>query len=245
MTKATVSPPKAAWFVAGTDTEIGKTLIASALLHGLTGTGVSSAGMKPVAAGAALRDGVWRNDDADALAAQASVTLPPELITPFLLRQPTAPHIAAAQEQRTIELTHILACYRQIAMLADAVVVEGVGGFRVPLNDRQDTADLAQQLGLPVLLVVGLRLGCISHALLTAEAIAARGLQLAGWVANTVDAAMLNGDATIAALSSCIDAPLLGCVPRMTGLPAKALAEAAAGHLNFSCLPGWPVPSNA
>jgi len=234
---------RAAWFVVGTDTEIGKTLIAGAMLHALTKTGVRSAGMKPVAAGAELRDGVWHNDDADVLAAEASVALPQELTTPFLLRQPTAPHIAAAQEQRTIELEHILTCYRQLTGLADAVVVEGVGGFRVPLNDKHDTADLAQQLGLPVVLVVGLRLGCINHAMLTVEAIAARGLQLAGWVANTVDAAMLNGDANITALKSRIQAPFLGRVPRIPELPAKALVKAAADHLDFSCLPGWPLPS--
>jgi dethiobiotin synthetase len=243
MAKLIANPQQVAWFIAGTDTEIGKTLIAGALLHGLTKTGVRSAGMKPVAAGAELRDGAWRNDDADVLAAEASVALPQELSTPFLLRQPTAPHIAAAQEERTIELAHILSCYQQIAALADAVIVEGVGGFRVPLNDTHDTADLAQQLGLPVVLVVGLRLGCISHALLTAEAIAARGLQLAGWVANTIDPAMLNADANIAALKSRIDAPFLGHVPRMGELPARALVEAAASHLDFSCLPGWPAPS--
>jgi len=242
MTDATINQVKAAWFIAGTDTEIGKTLIASAMLHALTKTGVRSAGMKPVAAGAVLRDGVWHNDDADILAAEASVALPQELTTPFLLQQPTAPHIAAAQENRTIELSHILSCYRQLTAMADALVVEGVGGFRVPLNEREDTADLAQQLGLPVVLVVGLRLGCINHALLTVEAIAARGLRLAGWVANTADAHMLNGDANIAALSSRIAAPLLGHVPRMDALPAKALTAAAASRLNFSSLPGWPEP---
>ncbi|MFC5475022.1 dethiobiotin synthase [Paraherbaspirillum soli] len=229
--------PKTAYFVAGTDTEIGKTLVASALLHALTRTGLSTAGMKPVAAGAELRDGVWHNEDADALAAQASILLPPALATPFLLQQPTAPHIAAAQEGRPIVLSYILDCYRQIAAVAEAVVVEGVGGFRVPLNDHHDTADLAQQLGLPVLLVVGLRLGCISHALLTVEAIAARGLHLAGWVANTVDPTMLNADATLEALSSRIAAPLLGRVPRL----AHSTAAAAAAHLDFSRLPGWPA----
>lgn len=244
-TNASAQSPKAAWFVTGTDTEIGKTLITGALLHGLTKAGVRSAGMKPVAAGAVMRDGIWHNDDADILAAEASVTLPQELTTPFLLRQPTAPHIAAAQEERPIELAHILSCYQRIAEQAEAVVIEGVGGFRVPLNDTHDTADLAQQLGLPVVLVVGLRLGCINHALLTVEAIAARGLHLAGWVANSVDAGMLNGDANIAALKNRIDAPFLGHVPRMSVLPAKALVEAAANHLNFSCLPGWPAPSAA
>ncbi|AIY44009.1 Dethiobiotin synthetase [Collimonas arenae] len=240
MTDANLDQQKVAWFIAGTDTEIGKTLIAGAMLHALTETGVRSAGMKPVAAGAELRDGVWHNDDADILAAEGSVALPQELTTPYLLRQPTAPHIAATHEDRIIEIPHILSCYQQLTKLADALVVEGVGGFRVPLNDHQDTADLAQQLGLPVVLVVGLRLGCISHALLTVEAIAARGLQLAGWVANTVDVHMLNGDANIAALSSRINAPFLGHVPRMDPLPAKALVRTAASHLNFSCLPGWP-----
>jgi dethiobiotin synthetase len=242
MTDARTNQTKAAWFIAGTDTEIGKTLIASAMLHALTQAGVRSAGMKPVAAGAELRDGVWHNDDADILASEASVALPPELTTPFLLRQPTAPHIAAAQEVRTIAISHILSCYRQLAEQADALVVEGVGGFRVPLNDHEDTADLAQQLALPVVLVVGLRLGCINHAMLTVEAIAARGLHLAGWVANTADVHMLNGAANIAALSSRINAPLLGRVPRMDPLPARALTAAAASHLNFSSLPGWPAP---
>ncbi|PUA17977.1 dethiobiotin synthase [Glaciimonas sp. PCH181] len=229
-----------AYFVAGTDTEIGKTLIAASLLHALTKTGVRTAGMKPVAAGAELRDGVWHNDDADALAVQASVVLPTALATPYLFRQPTAPHIAAALEDRPIALPPILACYQQIAALADAVVVEGVGGFRVPLNDTLDTADLAQELGLPVILVVGLRLGCISHALLTVEAIAARGLSLAGWVINTVDPDMLNSDATVDALTARINAPLLGRVPRLP-VPAAELVSAAADYLHFSSLPGWPA----
>ncbi|MDP5008567.1 MAG: dethiobiotin synthase [Glaciimonas sp.] len=228
---------KCSYFIVGTDTEIGKTLIASTLLYALTQTGMRTAGMKPVAAGAELRDGIWHNDDADALAAQASVHLPVALATPYLFHQPTAPHIAAALEMRTIELPHILNCYQQISAQADAVVVEGVGGFCVPLNDDHDTADLAQQLNLPVVLVVGLRLGCISHALLTVEAIAARGLTLAGWVINTVDASMLNSDATIAALTSRIAAPLLGHVPRLS----NAKAESAAPYLCFSHLSGWPL----
>jgi dethiobiotin synthetase len=235
--------PKCAYFVAGTDTEIGKTLIASSLLYALTQTGCRTGGMKPVAAGAELRDGVWHNEDADALAVQASVALPIALTTPYLFRQPTAPHIASAQEGRTIDLSHILACYRQIAERVEAVVVEGVGGFRVPLTQAVDTADLAQELGLPVILVVGLRLGCINHALLTVEAIAARGLRLAGWVANTVDVNLLNSDATVSALASRIAAPLLGRVPRLCAdsHPGQTQAAAAARHLNCSSLPGWPA----
>jgi dethiobiotin synthetase len=227
---------KASYFITGTDTEIGKTLVSSALLYALTQQGVRAAGMKPVAAGAELRDGVWRNEDADRIAAAANVALPPELATPYLLREPAAPHIVAAQEGVVIDPAHILSCYDRIAAMADAVVVEGVGGFRVPLSDRYDTADLAQRLGLPVILVVGLRLGCINHALLTAEAIAARGLPLTGWVANVVDLDMRYGMDNISALTERLPAPLLGCVPR---LPAP-LPAAAAAHLDFSGLPGWP-----
>lgn len=233
-----MAKPTRGYFVAGTDTEIGKTLVASSLLRTLTQTGLRTAAMKPVAAGAELRQGVWRCDDADALAAQASVALPAALATPYLLCRPVAPHIAAAQEGRTIMLSHILECYSQIAQCADVVVVEGVGGFRVPLSQQVDTADLALQLGLPVILVVGLRLGCISHALLSAEAISARGLQLAGWVANTVDADMLDMDANVDALASRIAAPLLGKIPRLSVDPRsnEELVSVTAGYLDFTKL---------
>lgn len=227
-----------AYFITGTDTDIGKTLVSAAMLHVLAENGIRAAGMKPVAAGAVLRDGVLHNDDADALAAAASVALPAELATPYLLRAPASPHIAAGLESVEIDPQHIQACYDRVAGMADAVVVEGVGGFRVPLNDSFDTADLAQQLGLPVVMVVGLRLGCLNHALLTAEAIAARGLKLVGWVGNVVDLGMQHGIANVETLSKRMQAPLLGCVPRLpAGLPA-----AAAAHLDFSSLPGWPVP---
>jgi len=225
-----------AYFVTGTDTEIGKTLVSTTLLHALAQQGVRAAAMKPVAAGAELRDGIWHNDDMELLAAAANVALPQELTTPYLLRDATAPHIAAAQEGIAIDIAHIRACYDRVAVAADAVVVEGVGGFRVPLSAQTDTADLAQQLGLPVVLVVGLRLGCLNHALLTADAIRARGLTLAGWVANVVDLGMRHGMANLDALSARLPAPLLGCIPR---LPAASPA-AAADHLDFSSLPGWP-----
>ena len=227
------------WFVTGTDTGIGKTLISSAILHGLTQRGLRAAGIKSVAAGAELRDGVWHNEDADCLAAAGNVALPPALATPYLLRDAAAPHIAAAQEDVTIEIAHIRDCYAQVAAMADAVVIEGVGGFRVPLSAHFDTADLAQQLGLPVIMVVGIRLGCLNHALLTADAIAARGLKLVGWAANIVDLGMRHGLANIDALSSRLPAPFMGCVPRLHA----PLAAAAAAHLDFSCLPGWPVES--
>ena len=224
-------------FVTGTDTGIGKTLVSGALLHALVARGVRAAGMKPIAAGAEMRNGVLRNDDADYLAAAANVELPLELTTPYLLKEPAAPHIAAALERIDIDITHIKDCYQRVATLADAVVVEGVGGFRVPLSGRFDTADLAQQLGLPVIMVVGLRLGCLNHALLTADAIAARGLTFAGWVGNIVEVGMPHMIANVDALVARLSAPLLGCVPRLDA----PLASAAAAHLDFSCLPGWPA----
>ena len=224
-------------FVTGTDTDIGKTLISTAMLHALTRCGVQAVGMKPVAAGAVLRDGVWHNDDVDNLAAAGNVNMAPSLIAPYLLHEATAPHIAAARQNVVIDVGHICDCFSMVSRLADAVVVEGVGGFRVPLSDHFDTADLAQLLDLPVILVVGLRLGCLNHALLTAEAIAARGLVLAGWVANVVDADMPYSEENVAALATRIHAPLLGCVPRL----AVPSAAAAAACLDFTGMPGWPA----
>jgi dethiobiotin synthetase len=220
------------YFITGTDTEIGKTLISCALLLALGRQG-SAVGMKPVAAGAEYRDGLWHNEDVDLLAAHSNLAVSPTLANPYLFRQPIAPHIAAAVEQRDIDISHIIRCYRNLASLADAVVVEGVGGFRVPFNAREDSADLAQQLALPVILVVGLRLGCISAALLSAEAIAARGLRLAGWVANHAGAAeMPFSDENCATLVDRLDAPLLGRVPHL----AQAQAASALPYLNFSSL---------
>ncbi len=219
-------------FVTGTDTEIGKTLVTSALLHALGAAGVRAAGMKPLAAGAELRDGAWHNDDVARLFAAAPLKLPRELTTPYLLRAPAAPHIAAEREGVTIMPRKILDSYTQVRAQAAAVVVEGVGGFRVPLTDDYDTADLACDLGLPVVLVVGLRLGCINQALLTAEAVAARGLRLAAWVANTVDPAMGYMAGNIEAIAARIDAPLLGHVPYLE----QPTAAAAAACLNLTLL---------
>ena len=173
-------------FVTGTDTEIGKTFVSSAILHALRGIGMRPAAMKPIASGAEWRDGAWHNDDVDALVDAAAVQLPPEVMTPYLFPTPAAPHLVAAREGATLDIARIVECHAEAQRSADYVVVEGVGGFRVPLDDRYDTGDLAVALGLPVVLVVGMRLGCLSHALLTAEAIVARGLHLAGWVANRV-----------------------------------------------------------
>lgn len=219
-------------FVAGTDTEIGKTLVSSALLHGFARAGLRAAAMKPIASGAVVRDGVLHNEDADQLDAAANVALPNDVRTPFMMREPIAPHIAAAREGITLDIARIVDAHRIAMTKADIVVVEGVGGFRVPLTDTLDTADLAVALNLPVVLVVGMRLGCISHALLTAEAIAARGLKLAGWVANRVDPDMLYPDENLASLKLRIDAPLLGVIPHL----APADAALAADHLDIGIL---------
>lgn len=224
------------YFVTGTDTGIGKTLVSAALLHKLSAAGLRTAGMKPVAAGAEMREGQWWNEDVAMLTAQASLPLPVELVCPLMLREAAAPHIAAALEHKTIDLQTLMGAYRQIAELADALVVEGVGGFRVPLSDDVDTADLAVAMQLDVILVIGLRLGCLNHALLTAEAIAARGLRLVGWVANQIDPAMPHQAGNLEALSQRLPAPLLGLVPWMA-LPS--VSEAAAS-LDTSLLPSWP-----
>jgi dethiobiotin synthetase len=230
--------PRFSCFVTGTDTEIGKTLISAAILHKLVAGGQRACGMKPVAAGAEVKDdGMLHNDDADMLAAAGNVHLPQHITTPYLFREPAAPHIAASLVGVTIDPVTILAAFAEIQAASDAVVVEGVGGFHVPLGDDFDTADLAAQLNLPVVIVVGLRLGCISHALLTVEAVVRRGLVIAGWVANEVDPDMAFIAENIAALEARIPAPLLGRVPRLDAPTAAAAAE----YLHLIGLPGWPA----
>jgi dethiobiotin synthetase len=219
-------------FVTGTDTGVGKTLVASAMLSSLTASGLRAVGMKPVAAGLDLIDGTWRNDDVERLQAAGNVEAPLALRCPYLLRAPMAPHLAAQNEGVRIALQPLLSAYAQLARQADAVVVEGVGGFRVPLADDFDSADLAVALGLPVVLVVGLRLGCLNHALLTAEAIRARGLVLAGWVGSAIDPRMLAFDDNLLTLRARLDAPLLGVVPHL----ASPQAALAARHLDLRAL---------
>ena len=168
-------------FVTGTDTGVGKTRVAVALIHALRARGLRVAAMKPVSAGSAPGE---LNEDVTALLQAANVDADVSDVNPYAFAEPIAPHIAAQQAGVRIELEVIAAAYSRLAAAADVVVVEGAGGWRVPLNERDDMADLAQRLGLPVVLVVGLRLGCLNHALLTAESIAQRQLPWAGWVAN-------------------------------------------------------------
>jgi dethiobiotin synthetase len=198
------------FFVTGTDTGVGKTLVCCALLYGFAALGKSVIGMKPVAAGAIRSADGMVNDDVALLRAASNIEAPPQLVNPYCFELPIAPHLAAEHAGAAIELAAIVSAYRQLAALADIVIVEGIGGFCVPLNHDEDSADLAQCLGLPVILVVGLRLGCLNHALLTAQAIRAKGLELAGWIANRIDPALAAVDGNVFALAERLAAPLLG-----------------------------------
>ncbi len=210
------------YFVTGTDTDVGKTLISCALLHAFSAQGHRVIGMKPVAAGGCDDD---RSGDAEKLRAASNLQASFGQINPYCFAHAVSPHLAARFVGVSINLDRIAQSYAELAAQADVVIVEGAGGFRVPLNDHQDTADLALRLELPVILVVGMRLGCINHALLTAEAIAACGLKLAGWVANSVDANMAMRDENIATLKLRIKAPLLGVVPHQALPDAKEVAK--------------------
>ena len=213
-------------FVTGTDTGVGKTRVACALVHALRARGLHVSPMKPVAAGAISRDGAWANEDTLALAEAAGPDAPPlDAITPVLFREPMAPHIAAAREGRPITLAPLVDAHRRLAARCDFTVVEGVGGFLVPLGPTLDARDLASALGLPVVLVVGLRLGCLNHALLTAGSVERASLRLAGWVANAIDPEMPAADENVAALVERLAAPLIGRLPYSPGLGARDLAS--------------------
>jgi dethiobiotin synthetase len=217
-----------AYFLTGTDTEIGKTFITCALLHRASLDGLKAVGLKPIAAGT---DAAGLNDDVEAIRAASNVELPRQIINPYCFKPAIAPHIAAAEAGVVIEFGPIRASCDEARQQADLVIVEGVGGFCVPLSGGLNTADLAVDLGLPVILVVGMRLGCINHALLTAEAITAHGLKLVGWVANHIDPTMSRFSENLATLQALLSAPLLGIVP-------YGPVGGARGAADFLKLPG-------
>jgi dethiobiotin synthetase len=200
------------YFVTGTDTGVGKTLVSAALLQLYAEQGLRAVGMKPVAAGC---EAGRLNEDVELLRAASNVEAPPELINPYGFQPAIAPHIAAQQADRRIEIPHVIDCYDQLARDADILIVEGAGGFLAPLNETETLADLAARLQLSIILVVGMRLGCLNHALLTVEAIQSRGLELAGWVANRIDPRMNCFEDNLATLSRRIPAPLLGLIPSL------------------------------
>jgi dethiobiotin synthetase len=201
------------FFVTGTDTDCGKTEITLGLMHRLQQDGLQVLGMKPVAAGADETLQGLQNDDALRIQQQSSKRIPYQQVNPFVYAPSIAPHLAAEESGRPIEMETILATYSQLAAMCDCVIVEGAGGWRVPLNEELSISDLALTLKLHVILVVGMRLGCINHALLTVESIRQSGMELIGWVANHVDVDMLAQSGNLQTLGNRLNAPLLGEVP--------------------------------
>jgi dethiobiotin synthetase len=228
---------KHAWFVTGTDTNVGKTLVSCALLHALRARGLSAVGMKPVASGCHTTATGARHADVEALMAASSVPLEYAAVNIYALPAATAPHLAAQAIGITISPETITQAFAQIQARVEAVVVEGVGGWLVPIDATRTMADVAARLRLPVVLVVGIRLGCLNHALLTAAAIERAGCRLAGWVANRLGAD-LDGvlEGYVAALRERLPAPLLGEIPYIEG--ARADPAVAVRYLSIDMLLG-------
>lgn len=222
-----------AFFVTGTDTEIGKTTIAAGLLHAARLAGLSTAAAKPVASGCVQTADGLRNDDALALLGECTLALRYEEVNPLAFEPAIAPHLAAQEAGVRLNVAALQGPVQTILdKQADFTVVEGAGGWRVPLAEGQALSDLAIALQLPVILVVGVRLGCINHALLTAEAILRDGLPLAGWVANLVDPQTSRLEDNLATLTERLPAPCLGYVPRL----AEATPSAVSACLNLALL---------
>jgi dethiobiotin synthetase len=192
---------KLAFFVTGTDTDVGKTYVACKIMNDYVAQGYQVVGMKPVAAGEEFVNGSWVNEDVLKLEAASNVKAPRELINPCSFKEAIAPHIAAEKAGVNIEINVIKQAFEALTKLADIVIVEGAGGFLVPLNEAETMADLAATLNIPIVLVVGMKLGCINHTLLTLEAIKARNLHLHGWVANKIAPGMPSCDENIATIA--------------------------------------------
>ncbi len=225
------------FFVTGTDTGVGKTEVAAGLLTCLGAGGLRTLAMKPVASGCEETPEGLRNSDAEQLRACASVAVPYEVVNPYAFVPPIAPHVAAVEAGRIPHVADLAGAYRVLTMNhADAVVVEGAGGWRVPINSGETLADLARELMLPVVLVVGMRLGCLNHALLTAEAVCRDGLPLAGWVANHVDAEFARAEENLATLHAWMPAPCLGVVPRLAQPTPAAVADCLDGQALLQAL---------
>lgn len=207
------------FFVTGTDTGVGKTTVTVRLMQQLIAQGLTVIGMKPVASGCEWLEGRWQNEDVRQLTAASNVKAPPELINPYCFEPAIAPHIAAAQAGVAIDLNIIQEAYTQLTTLADVVIVEGAGGLLVPLNSNQTMADLIQALNIPALMVVGMRLGCINHALLTAQVLKQRGIDFCGWVANSIDPQMSMPQENLLTLIESLQQPPLLQVPFQESSP--------------------------
>lgn len=213
------------FFIAGTDTGVGKTLVATALVQRGVAAGKRVAAMKPISAGCVQTAEGWLNDDVAQLRAASNVALPLALMNPYAFEPPIAPHIAAQQAGVVIDLARIESAYREIAALADEVIVEGAGGLLVPLNTQHAMADIVVRLDLPVILVVGMRLGCLNHALLTVEAMVARGIKLHAWVANQIDPNMRAFEENLASLEARICAPLMCVLPPLNAANKTTISK--------------------
>ena len=215
----------AGYFVTGTDTGVGKTLVSAALLLLLARRLERVVGMKPVASGCVESGSGLRNDDARLLIASSSIEVDYADVNPYAFAPAIAPHLAAEEAGVRIELETVLNHFEHLRTEADCVVVEGVGGWMVPLGHILTTEHLAKALNLPVVLVVGLRLGCLNHALLTARAIEAAGLHLAGWVANAIDPDMERVNDNLRTLTKRLNAPFLGAVPWVDNASPEAVSQ--------------------
>lgn len=212
-------------FVTGTDVNVGKTLVASALVNLLRSNGIQTVGMKPAATGATLEHGRWRHQDLEQLAKEGSFAFPSRVLSPYIFAQESPPQIAADMAGVQMNLDAMVDTFNVLATWAEMVVVDGVGGFWDPLGADFDTADLASALNLPVILVVGIKSGCVNHALLSAEALRARGLELAGWVGNMIDVDLPEAERHVATLRLRLGAPCLAQIPRIASPQAQAVAE--------------------
>jgi dethiobiotin synthetase len=208
--------PSSSFFITGTDTEVGKTLVSGALILKLREIGKDTIGFKPVVAGTYFGDeGQLFNEDLETLRIAANLPLGQLSLCPYVLDTPAAPHLVAKAKGAPLELEIMMKAYNDLQNEKGSVVVEGAGGFLVPLNDDEDLSDFAQHIQLPVILVVGMKLGCINHALLTIEALRARKLVIAGWIANTLDKEMDLLSENIETLRTRIDEPFLGLIPTL------------------------------
>ena len=212
-------------FITGTDTGVGKSIVSASLLRALQAQGVRALGMKPVASGCTMSAEGLRNDDAELLRTHGSGAPDYALVNPYALPEPIAPHVAAAQAGVEIRLDPIVAAFAALSTMSQCVVVEGVGGWAVPLSATLMQADLVRALKLPVILVVGLRLGCINHALLSARALDADGCNPIGWIANTIDPTMACVEENLATLRARLAAPCLGVLPFARTADPRELAS--------------------
>lgn len=229
-----MSTIRKSFFVAGTDTEVGKTFASCAMLRAAVAAGYTAVGMKPLAAGGEQTDAGLRNDDALQLQESGNVALSYDEVNPVCLPDAVSPHIAAALAKRTVRVERLAGfCHGVLSLRANLTLLEGAGGWRVPINEREFMSDLAKQLQLPVILVVGMRLGCLNHAMLTGEAIVRDGLRLAGWIANRVDPHMAHYERNRDTLRDWLGVPLLAELPHVGG---ENPAASAARHIELEQL---------